>query len=55
MSLEEDALRDTTVLNSILEDVQSVVIQIIVNGAFADTIILVRVFNDGLLEVGLEV
>jgi hypothetical protein len=55
VSLEEDALRDTAVLYSVLEDVQSVIIQIVVNGALADTIILVGVLNDGLLEVGLEV
>lgn len=55
MSLEEDTLRDSTVLNSIFKNMQSVVIQIIVNGALADTIILVRVFNDGLLEEGFEV
>jgi hypothetical protein len=55
VSLKEDALRDATVLNSILKNVQSIIIQIIVNGAFADTIIFVRVLYDRLLEVGLEV
>jgi hypothetical protein len=55
VSLEEDALRDTTVLNSILKDVKSIVVQVVVHGALADAIVLVGVFNYGLLEVCLEV
>lgn len=55
MSLEEDTLRDAAILNFIFEDVKSIVLKIIVNGALADTVVLVGALNYGLLEVGLEV
>jgi hypothetical protein len=55
MSLEEDTLRDATVLKSVLQDMQSVIIEVIVNSAFADAIVLIGVLYNGLLEIGLEV
>ena len=55
MSLEEDTLRDTAVLKSILQDMQSVIIKVIVNSAFADAVVLIGVLYNGLLEIGLEV
>ena len=55
VSLEEDALRDATVLNSILCDVQGVIFQIVVNSALADAVVFIRALNNGLLEVCLEV
>lgn len=55
MSLEENSLRDAAILNSIFEDMKSIIIEIIINSAFADTIILGGVLNNGLLEVCLEV
>ena len=55
VSLEEDTLRDATVLKSVLQDMQSVIIKVIVNSAFADAIVLIGVLNNGLLEIGLEV
>jgi hypothetical protein len=54
MSLEEDTLRDTAILYSVFKDMESIVIQIVVNGALANTVIFCRVLNNGLLEVGLE-
>lgn len=55
VSLEENSLRDTAILNSIFEDMKSIIIEIVINSAFTDTIILGGVLNNGLLEVCLEV
>jgi hypothetical protein len=55
VSFEEDTLRDTTVLNSVFQNVEGIIIEIIVNSAFADAVVFIRIFNDGLLEIGLEV
>jgi hypothetical protein len=55
VSLEEDTLRDTAILNSVFQNVESIIIEIIVNSAFADAVVFIGVFNDGLLEIGLEV
>lgn len=54
MALEEDALGHTCVLNSRLDDVQGVVLEVVVDDACADTIVLVRVLDDWLLEVSVE-
>ena len=54
VSLEEDALRDTGVLDARLNDVQSVIIKIVVDDALADAEVLVGVLDDGLLEVSVE-
>jgi hypothetical protein len=55
VSLKEDTLRDATVLKSVLQDMQSVIIEVIVNSAFADAIVLIGVLYNGLLEICLEV
>lgn len=55
MSLEEDTLRNATVLNSILQDVKGVIIQIVVNSALADAVVLIGALDNGLLEIGLKV
>jgi hypothetical protein len=55
MTLEEDTLWNSTVLNSGLEDVQSIVIKIVINNAFADSVVFVRILNDWFLEVSVEV
>ena len=55
MALQEDSLRDATVLNSILQDMKSVIIEVIVNSAFANAVVLIGVLYNGLLEIGLEV
>jgi hypothetical protein len=54
VSLEEDALRYTRVLKPFLDDVQSVIFEIVVDNALSDSEVLVWIFNDGLLEVGIE-
>jgi hypothetical protein len=54
VSLEEDTLGNTAVLNSIFKDVQSIVVKVVVNSAFADTIVFCGVFNNWLLEITLE-
>jgi len=54
VSLEEDSLRDTTVFNSVLKDMESIVVKIIINSALADTVVFCGVLNNGLLEIGLE-
>jgi hypothetical protein len=55
VSLEEDTLRNATVLNSILQDVKGVIIQIVVNSALADAVVLIGALDNGLLEIGLKV
>jgi len=53
--LEEDALRDTGVGNTGLQDVDGVVLEVVVHGALAEAVVLVGVLNDGLLEEDAEV
>jgi len=54
VSLEEDALGDTRVLDLGLEDVDGVVIEEVVDAALAGAEVLVGVFNDGFDEKGFE-
>lgn len=54
MSLQEDALRDTRVLDSWLNDVDGVVIEVVINDAFSDSEVLVRVLNHWFLEVSIK-
>ena len=55
VSLKEDALRDTSVLNTLLNDVDGVIVEVVVDGALSDSIVLGRVFDNWLLEVSFEV
>jgi len=55
VALEEDSLGDSGVLNTVLNDVHGVVIKVVVDNATTDTVVFSGVFNNGLLEVGLEV
>ena len=55
VTFQKDALGNAGVLDTWFNDVQSWVFQVVVDGAFTNTIVLVGVFNDGLLEVGAEV
>jgi hypothetical protein len=50
VALEEDALRDTGVLDARLNNVECVVLEVVEHGAVADTVVLVGVLDDGLLE-----
>jgi hypothetical protein len=54
VSLEENSLRNTTVFNSVLKDMECIVVKIIINSALADTIVFCGVLNNGLLEIGLK-
>lgn len=54
VSLQEDALGDTSVLNSWLDDVDGVIVQVVVDDALAESEVLVGVLNDWLLEVCVE-
>lgn len=55
MALEEDTLGNTRVLNTVLNDVEGIVIEVVVDDAATNTVVLVRVLNNGLLEIGFEV
>ena len=54
MSLKEDALRDTRVLNTWLDDVESIILEIVVQDALSNSEVFVGVFNNGFLEVDIE-
>ena len=54
VALEEDALRDTSILNTRLNDVKSVVFEVVENDAVADAEVLIRILDNWLLEVRLE-
>ena len=55
VAFQKDALGNSRVLDSGLDDVQCAVFQVVVDDALADAIVFVGVFDDGLLEVGAEV
>ena len=55
VSLEEDSLWDAGVLYSALNDVHCVIIKVIVKNALADSVVLIRVFNNWFLEVDFEI
>lgn len=54
MSLEEDALRDTGIFNSGLDDVNGVVVEVVVDDAFSDSVIFVGILYNWLLEISVE-
>ena len=54
VSLQEDSLRDTRILDSWLDDVDGVVIKVVVDDALPDSVVLVGVFDNWLLEVSVE-
>ena len=54
MSLEEDSLWNTGVLNSVFDDVDSVVIEVVEDDALSDSEVLVGILNNWFLEVGVE-
>jgi hypothetical protein len=54
VALEEDALWDTSILNTRLNDVKSVVFEVVENDAVADAEVLIRILDNRLLEVCLE-
>jgi len=54
VALQEDALGNASIFNAALNDVQGVVFEVVVDDALANTVVLIGVFNDGLLEVGVK-
>jgi len=55
VALEEDTLWDAGVLNAVLNDVDGVVLKIVVKDALANTVVLVGILYDWLLEVNFEI
>jgi hypothetical protein len=55
MSLQEDALGDSRVGHFGLKNVNRVIIEVVVDGALAEAVVLIRVLDDGFLEVGREI
>jgi hypothetical protein len=54
VALKENTLRDTRVFDAGLNNVHGVILKVVENNALAETIVFVRVFDNGLLEVGVE-
>ena len=54
MAFQKYALRDTTVLNPLLNDMHRIVLKVVVECAFADSEVFIRVFNYWFLEVTAE-
>lgn len=54
MSLEENTLWDTRVLNSWLENMNGIVIKIVVQNTFSDSEVFVTILNNWLLEITVE-
>jgi len=51
VSLHEDSLWNSGVLNSWLDDVDGIVIKIVVDSAFSDSVVLIGIFNNWFLEI----
>ena len=54
VSLKEDTLRNTRILNSGLDDVNGIVIKVVVDDALPDSIVLIWVLDNWLLEIAME-
>jgi len=54
VSLQEDSLRNSGVFNSWLDNVDGIIIKIVVNGAFSESVVLISIFNNWLLEITSE-
>ena len=54
MSLQKDSLWHSRVLNSWLDDVDGVIVKVVVDDAFSDSVVFVWVFNNWFLEVSVE-
>lgn len=53
VSLKEDTLRNTRILNSGLDDVNGIVIKVVVDDALPDSIVLIWVLDNRLLEIAM--
>jgi hypothetical protein len=54
VSLQENALRDTSVLNARLDDVECVILKIVVEDALSNSEVFIGVLNNWLLEINIE-
>jgi hypothetical protein len=54
VSLQENALRDTSVLNARLDDVECIILKIVVEDALSNSEVFIGVLNDWLLEINIE-
>lgn len=54
VSLQEDTLWDSGVLNSWLNDVDGVIVEVVVDDALSNSVVLVGIFNNWLLEIAVE-
>lgn len=54
MSFQKDALWDTRVFNSWLDDVDSVIVEVVVDDALSNSVVFVGILDDGFLEVAVE-
>ena len=54
VSLQEDSLWDSRVLNSWLDDVDGIIVKIVVNDALSDPVVLIGVLDNWFLEVTME-
>jgi hypothetical protein len=54
VALEENTLGKTSVLLSVLNDMDGIIFEVVHHSALVDTEVLLRALNDGLLEVGAE-
>jgi len=54
VSLEENSLWDSGVLNSVLNDVDGVIVEIVEDDALSNSEVLVGILNNWLLEIGEE-
>jgi len=54
VSFQEDALRNTSVLNAGLDDVESIIFKVVVEDALSDSEVFVGVLNNWFLEINIE-
>jgi len=54
VSLQKDSLRNTGVLNSWLDDVDGVIVKVVEDDTFSNSVVFVWVFNHWFLEISVE-
>ena len=54
MAFQKYSLRNATIFNSALNDVNGIVVKVVVDNTLSDSVVLVGVLNDWLLEEAVE-
>jgi hypothetical protein len=54
VSLKENSLRDTRILNSRLDNMDSIIIKVVVDDALSDSVVLIWILDNWLLEISME-